>query len=399
MEEITISESNITFNPDSITIQKPSKTLSNNAAKIAVIGVGGGGCNMINHMINKGTHKIDLIVANTDLQVLNLSKAPTKIQLGKELTRGLGAGMRPDIGRDAALENYQEIKEALEGADIVFIAAGLGGGTGTGAAAIVAKAAKELEALTVAVVTKPFKWEGKKRTGLANLGLEEIKKVTDSIIIISNDKLRAIVDKSIGMKEAFKVVDDVLYQAVNGMSEVILKPGSDDINVDFADVKTIMQHRGIALMGIGKAKGENAAFEALEEAVKSPLLDEISLSSAKGLMIHWTVHPDVPMFAVGDVMDNIYDTLTGNPDIIFGTTTDESLAVDEIKITIVATGFESPEELVEETTQHNNHHTKVSAHLNNRISLDNENHYDTPPLMRGYSTKFSLSDINIDQDS
>jgi len=374
------------FDHNHITVQKPSKTLSQNAAKIAVIGVGGGGCNMINHMISEGTHKIDLIVANTDLQVLNLSKAPKKIQLGIELTRGLGAGMRPDIGRDSALENYQEIKDSLDDSDIVFIAAGLGGGTGTGAAAIIAKAAKEVGALTVAVVTKPFKWEGKKRTGLANLGLEEIKKVSDSIIIIPNDRLRHIVEENIGMKDAFKVVDDVLYQAVNGMSEVILKPGSDDINVDFADVKTIMQHKGIALMGIGKAKGDDAANTALELAIKSPLLDEISLSNAKGIMIHWTVNPDVSMFAIGDVMENIHDTLIGNPEIIFGTTTDENLAIDEIKITIVATGFDTPEEIIDEQELKN---AKASNHLNMRPS-DKEDHYDTPPLMRGYSIRFSF---------
>jgi cell division protein FtsZ len=378
------------FDHSNIKVQKPSKVLEQNAAKIAVVGVGGGGCNMINHMINEGTHKIDLIVANTDLQVLNLSKAPKKIQLGIELTRGLGAGMRPDIGRDSALENYQEIKNALEDSDIVFIAAGLGGGTGTGAAAVIAKAAKEVGALTVSVVTKPFRWEGKKRTGLANLGLEELKKVSDSIIIIPNDRLRHIVEENIGMKDAFKVVDDVLYQAVNGMSEVILKPGSDDINVDFADVKTIMQHRGIALMGIGKAKGDDAAHKALEQAVKSPLLDEISLSGAKGIMIHWTVNPNVSMFAIGDVMEHINDTLTGNPEIIFGTTTDENLAVDEIKITIVATGFDSPEEPQEEETSKTIH--KSNANMNTRLSAqDSESHYDLPPLMRGYSIKFSLS--------
>lgn len=375
------------FDQNHITVQKPSTTLSKNAAKIAVIGVGGGGCNMINHMISEGTHKIDLIVANTDLQVLNLSKAPKKIQLGIELTRGLGAGMRPDIGRDSALENYQEIKDSLEGSDIVFIAAGLGGGTGTGAAAIIAKAAKEIGALTVAVVTKPFKWEGKKRTGLAHLGLEEIKKVTDSIIIIPNDRLRHIVEEDIGMKDAFKIVDDVLYQAVNGMSEVILKPGSDDINVDFADVKTIMQHKGIALMGIGKAIGDDAANRALELAIKSPLLDEISLSNAKGIMIHWTVNPYVSMFAIGDVMENIHDTLIGNPDIIFGTTTDENQAIDEIKITIVATGFDTQEEAIEDNAFKTNKAT--SNHINMRTAED-EDHYDTPPLMRGYSIKFGF---------
>ncbi len=377
------------FDQNSITVQKPSKTLSQNAAKIAVIGVGGGGCNMINHMINEGTHKIDLIVANTDLQVLNLSQAPKKIQLGIELTRGLGAGMRPEIGRDSALENYQEIKESLDGSDIVFIAAGLGGGTGTGAAAIIAKAAKEIGALTVSVVTRPFKWEGKKRTGLANLGLEELKKVSDSIIVIPNDRLRNILDPNIGMKDAFKVVDDILYQAVNGMSEVILKPGSDDINVDFADVKTIMQHKGIALMGIGKAKGDNAANTALEMAIKSPLLDEISLSGAKGIMIHWTTNPNVSMFAISDVMEDINDILIGNPEIIFGTTSDSTMDIDEIKITIVATGFESAD--TEEAVQESSNMTPVTpVHVPHKSSND-ENYYDTPPLMRSYSIRYKLA--------
>lgn len=379
------------FSEDHIKIQRPSKVLEQNAAKIAVVGVGGGGCNMINHMINEGAHKIDLIAANTDLQVLNLSRAPKKIQLGVELTRGLGAGMRPEIGRDSALENYQEIKESLDGADIAFIAAGLGGGTGTGAAAVIAKAAKEVGALTVSVVTKPFKWEGKKRTGLANLGLEELKKVSDSIIIIQNDKLRNIVEENIGMKEAFKVVDDVLYQAVNGMSEVILKPGSDDINVDFSDVKTIMQHKGLALMGIGKAKGDNAAQEALDQAIKSPLLDEISLNGAKGIMIHWTVNPNVSMFAIGDVMENINETLTGNPEIIFGTTTDDNIAVDEIKITIVATGFESTDNYEDEDGLDP---VKVMPQRQQKKPIDSDSQYDLPPLMRGYSIKYSLENTH-----
>ena len=375
------------FDQSSITVKKPTQALTQNEAKIAVVGVGGGGCNMISHMIEEGTHKIDLIVANTDLQVLNVSKAPKKIQLGVELTRGLGAGMRPDIGRDSALESYQEIKDALDGADIVFIAAGLGGGTGTGAAAVIAKAAKEVGALTVSVVTKPFKWEGKRRMGLANLGLEELKKVSDSIIIIPNDRLRNIVDESVGIQDAFKIVDDILYQAVNGMSEVILKQGSGDVNVDFSDVKTIMQHKGMAIMGIGKATGDNSAMEALERAIKSPLLDEISLSGAKGIMIHWTINPNVSMFAIGNVMETIEEALDGNPDIIFGTTTDEKLAIDEIKITIVATGFETSEDDPKETSKPN---TKVTSHTNSRTISNDENYYDLPPLMRGYSIKYSI---------
>ncbi len=369
------------FNPQ-ITEQMPNKVLEDNVAKIAVIGVGGGGCNMINHMINEGIYKVDLIVANTDLQALKISQAPKKIQLGFELTKGLGAGMKPEIGRDSALESYEEIKDALRGSDIVFVSAGLGGGTGTGAAAVVAKAAKEVDALTVAVVTKPFKWEGKRRAGLANLGLEELKKVTDSIIIVQNEKLKDISDPNIGMKDAFKIVDNILYQAVNGMSEVILNPGSNDINADFADIKTIMQHKGMALMGIGRAKGEEAAIKALEDAIKSPLLDEIALSGAKGIMVHWTVNPNIPLLSITNIMDEIDDAIDGDAEIIFGTTTDTTLDIDEVKITIVATGFdlsdEKPIEL-EEKTQ-----------VNVAINSNDPDYYDVPPLMRGYNIKYQL---------
>ena len=374
------------FRVDDIKVDMPSKVLSDNVAKIAVIGVGGGGCNMINHMINEGSHKIDLIAANTDLQVLHISKAPKKIQLGLKLTKGLGAGMKPEVGRDSAVESYEEIKATLKGADIIFIAAGLGGGTGTGAAAIIAKAAKEIGALTVSVVTKPFSWEGKKRAGLANLGLEELKKVSDSIIIVPNDRLLEIIDESVGMKDAFKIIDNILYQAVNGMSEVILNPGNSDINTDFADVKTIMQHKGMALMGIGRAKGENAAQRALEDAIDSPLLDKVSLNGAKGILIHFNIHPQVSLFAINDVMGTINDRMDSNAEIIFGTTSDSTLEKDEVKITIVATGFESRNEEVEEPSEgieeNNNQNTAMT---------DSENYLDTPPLMRDYIVQYQLN--------
>ena len=249
--------------------------------------------------------------------------------------------MKPEVGRDSAVESYEEIKATLKVADIIFIAAGLGGGTGTGAAAIIAKAAKEIGALTVSVVTKPFTWEGKKRAGLANLGLEELKKVSDSIIIVPNDRLLEIIDENVGMKDAFKIIDNILYQAVNGMSEVILNPGNSDINTDFADVKTIMQHKGMALMGIGRAKGEDAARRALEDAIDSPLLDKVSLNGAKGILIHFNIHPQVSLFAINDVMGSINDRMDSNAEIIFGTTSDSTLEKDEVKITIVATGFET----------------------------------------------------------
>ena len=372
------------FNVEDIKIEMPNQILSDNVAKISVIGVGGGGCNMINHMITEGSHKIDLIVANTDLQVLHISKAPKKIQLGLKLTKGLGAGMKPDVGRDSALESYEDIKKTLMGADIVFIAAGLGGGTGTGAAAVVAAAAKEIGALTVSVVTKPFSWEGKKRAGLANLGLEELRKVSDSIIVVPNDKLLEIIDESVGMKDAFRIIDNILYQAVNGMSEVILNPGNADINMDFADVKTIMQHKGMALMGIGRAKGEDAAVRALEDAIESPLLDKVSLSGAKGILIHFNIHPQISLFAINNVMEKIHETIDSNAEIIFGTTSDKNLEKDEVKITIVATGFESTnsEMPVKENEEENT--------TSNKISMDDENYLDTPPLMRNYQTQYAL---------
>ena len=372
------------FKVDDIKVEMPNQTLSDNVAKISVIGVGGGGCNMINHMINEGSHKIDLIAANTDLQVLHISKAPKKIQLGLKLTKGLGAGMKPEIGRDSAVESYEDIKNSLKGADIVFIAAGLGGGTGTGAAAIIAKAAKEIGALTVSVVTKPFTWEGKKRAGLANLGLEEIKKVSDSIIVVPNDRLLEIIDKNVGMKDAFRIIDNILYQAVNGMTEVILTPGNSDINTDFADVKTIMQHRGMALMGIGKAKGENASQRALEDAIDSPLLDKVSLGGAKGILIHFNIHPQVSLFAINDVMSSIHDTIDSNAEIIFGTTSDNTLETDEVKITIVATGFESRNDSADVETREN------EDEGSQKLTPDDENYLDIPPLMRDYKVQYQL---------
>lgn len=377
-------ENNNLFRVDDIKVDMPTKVLSNNEPRIAVIGVGGGGCNMVNHIINQGSHKIDLIVANTDLQALHSSKAPKKIELGPKLTKGFGAGMNPEIGRDSAIESYEEIKSVLEGTEIVFVASGLGGGTGTGAAAIIAKAAKEVGALTVCVVTKPFSWEGKKRAGLANLGLEELKKVSDSLIVIPNEKLNEVVDVDLTFKNAFAIVDNVLYQAVIGMSEVILNPGHSDINTDFADVKTIMKHRGVALMGIGKAKGENSAQRALEDAINSPLLDKVPLEGAKGILIHFNMSPEITLFAISEVMNTIHDKLEQNADIIFGTTTDKTLDKDEIKVTIIATGFESKNEDKESLSD------SVEDHEVNSVPIDSENYLDTPPLMRDYIVQYPL---------
>lgn len=368
----------------------PTKALSNNLPKIAVIGVGGGGCNMINHMIEEGgSHMIDLIVANTDLKVLRISKAPRKIELGHSINNGYGAGMDPEVGRNSALESYEDIKESLKGADIVFVAAGLGGGTGTGAAPIVAKAAREVGALTVCVVTKPFVFEGRMRAGLANIGLEELKKVSDSLIVISNDKLSETVDETVGIKNSFKIVDNILYQAVNGMSQVILNPGSGaDINADFADVKTIMKHKGIALMGIGKAKGEDATQRALENAINSPLLEKVPLDGAKGILIHFTINPDISLFAIQDVMTKINNRVDINAQIIFGTTTDTDFERDEVKITIIATGFDSKNEQKDDEDKDESSDEELDIAKVENI----ETTLDTPPLMRKYGIEYPLND-------
>ena len=308
--------------------------------KIKVIGVGGGGNNMINYMAGKGVKDVELIAANTDTQALKTSKAHKKIQLGKTLTKGLGAGMRPEVGAKAAEESFEEVKEALKGADLVFISAGMGGGTGTGAASVIAKAAKEVGALTIGVVTKPFMFEGPKRRKLAEAGTNELKKEANSIVVIPNDKILTIIDRKVGRKEAFSLVDDVLYKAVTGISNMVVSYGENDINVDFNDLKTVMSHQGLALMGVGEMQGENAAFEAIKMAIESPLLDNISIDGAMGVLVHYTMHEDYPLVEIQESMAVVEEKADEDADIIFGTTTDNSLAPDEIKVTIVATGFE-----------------------------------------------------------
>jgi cell division protein FtsZ len=325
-----------------------------NGAKIKAIGVGGGGGNMINHMIQEGINSIDLIVANTDAQALDSSLAPYKMQLGLNATRGLGAGMVPEKGREAALESFEDIKAILEGSDIVFISAGLGGGTGTGAAPIIAQAAKEVGALTVSIVTSPFKFEGRKRTKLAKEGLEELKRESDSIIVVPNEKLLSIVEKNLGIKESFRMVDDILAQAVGGISKVILSHGENDINLDFADVKTVMSHRGLALMGTGYSTGTNAAYDAAKAAIESPLLDNISIDGAMGVLVHFDIHPDYPIMEIGEAMTIVEESADEDASVIFGTTTDPNMDIDEVKITIIATGFEDKNAIAEpapKTTQ------------------------------------------------
>jgi cell division protein FtsZ len=309
-------------------------------ARIVAVGVGGGGGNMIGHMLKEGIQGIEMIVANTDAQVLNDSNAHGKIQIGAKLTKGLGAGMKPEVGKESALENVEEIKHALQGADIVFVAAGLGGGTGTGAAPVIAQVAKEIGALTISVVTKPFMFEGRKRSKLAEAGLEELKKESDSIVVIPNDKLLSIIDRKLGMKESFKMVDGVLARAVSGTSGLILSHGENDINLDFADLQTVMSHRGMALMGVGEHQGEQAATEAIKSAIESPLLDSMSINGAMGVLVHFFIHPDFPMLDISEAMDIVHESADEDAEVIFGTTTDSSIPTDFVRITLVATGFE-----------------------------------------------------------
>jgi cell division protein FtsZ len=311
-------------------------------AKIKAIGVGGGGGNMINHMIREGIEGIDLIVANTDAQALDASIAPYKMQIGLQVTKGLGAGMKPDVGREAAEESFDSIKTMLDGADLVFISAGLGGGTGTGAAPVIAQAAKEVGALTVAIVTSPFAFEGRKRKRLAKEGLEALKKESDSIIVVPNERLLSIVEKNLGMRDSFRLVDNVLSQAVGGISNVILSHGANDINLDFADVKTVMSHRGLALMGVGESQGNSAAYDAAKTAIESPLLDNLSIDGAMGILVHFHIHPDYPLVEISEAMDIVEENADEDANIIFGTTTSENIPLDEVKLTIIATGFEDP---------------------------------------------------------
>jgi len=305
-------------------------------AKIKVIGVGGGGCNAVNSMIRAGLTGVDFICANTDKQVLESSLAGTKIAIGQELTRGLGAGANPEIGRKAALEDYAQIAEILSGADMVFITAGMGGGTGTGAAPVFAKVAKEIGALTVGVVTKPFLFEGKKRMRQAIEGMNQLRDCVDSLIIIPNNRLLNISSNSLSMMEAFKKADEVLLNAVQGISDLINHTGY--INSDFADVRTIMQNKGLALMGIGYGEGEHRALEAATAAISSPLLEDISINGATGIIINITGASTLTLHEVNEATSIIQEAADEDAQIIFGTVLDESMNA-RVKVTVVATGL------------------------------------------------------------
>ncbi|MBL8189269.1 MAG: cell division protein FtsZ [Acidobacteria bacterium] len=308
-------------------------------ARIKVIGIGGGGGNAVNHMIDAKIEGVEFLVANTDLQALKRSRASVKLQIGAKLTKGLGAGANPEIGRDAALEDTEKIIEALEGADMVFVTVGLGGGTGTGAAPIIASLAAELDALTVAIVTKPFQFEGRHRMRQAEAGLDELRSVVDTLITIPNARLLQASDRNTSLSDGFKMADDVLRQAVQGISDLITTPGF--INVDFADVRTIMKNMGIALMGTGTGVGENRAMEATQRAISSPLLEEASINGARGVLVNITGGADLTLREVDEAMNVIHDAADPDANIIFGTVPDDKLQ-NEMKITVIATGFEQP---------------------------------------------------------
>lgn len=306
-------------------------------AKIVVVGVGGGGSNAVNRMYSSDMAGVEFIVMNTDAQVLKKSPVPTKVQLGEKLTRGLGAGAKPEVGRKAALDDSDRILDLLQGADMAFITAGLGGGTGTGAAPVIANLAKSQDILTVGVVTKPFLFEGQVRMAVAERGLEELREQVDSLITIPNQRLLNVADKKTSFMQAFRLADDVLMQAVRGISDLITKPG--EVNVDFADVRTIMAERGIAMMGTGTAAGDNGAVEAAQKAINSELLENHSIEGAKGIIINFTSSPDLTIYQMTEASELIKKMAHANANIIFGLTVDEDLG-DEVRVTVIATGFD-----------------------------------------------------------
>ncbi len=308
-------------------------------ASIKVVGVGGSGGNAVMRMIQAKLRGIEFIAINTDAQALSHNEAPVKIQIGKDSTRGLGAGADPEVGRKAIEENKEEVYEALKGSDMVFVTCGMGGGTGTGAAPMVAQIAKELGALTVAVVTKPFTFEGLRRKKQAEVGIEELKDKVDTLITIPNDRLLQVIDKKTSLSDAFGIVDDVLRQGVQGISDLITLHGV--INVDFADVRTIMSDAGSALMGIGRGSGDNRAIEAARAAIDSPLL-ELSIEGAKGILFNITGGPDLGMYEIDEAAKVITEAADPDANIIFGSIVDEAMA-GEVKITVIATGFEAEE--------------------------------------------------------
>ncbi|MGA2781724.1 MAG: cell division protein FtsZ [Smithella sp.] len=314
-----------------------TEVCSENLAKIKVIGVGGGGGNAVNTMISSSLHGVDFINANTDAQALGVSSSPIKIQIGAQITKGLGAGSNPEIGRQSALESRDEIRPYLEGADMIFITAGMGGGTGTGAAPVIAEIARECSILTIAVVTKPFQFEGKKRNIQAEEGIAQLRETVDTLVVVPNQRLLSLGGRNLSLLEAFKKADDILYQAVKGISDLILVPGL--INLDFADVKSVMSNMGMAIMGTGVASGENRAVEAAQRAISSPLLEDNTIQGAHGILLNITGGPDMSLYEVNEASSLIQEEADDDANIIFGTVIDQNMH-DEIRITVIATGFD-----------------------------------------------------------
>lgn len=310
-------------------------------AKIKVVGIGGGGGNAVNTMISYNLKGVDFIVANTDAQALGMSGANIKIQLGADITKGLGAGGNPELGKRAAVESRDVLKRHLEGADMIFITAGEGGGTGTGGAPVVAEIAKEVGALTIAIVTKPFNFEGTKRNNQAEAGISELRKIVDTLIVIPNQRLLALVGRDISVSDSFKMIDNVLYNAVKGISDILIVPGL--INLDFADVKSVMAEMGLALMGTGSASGEQRAVEAAQKAISSPLLEDNSIQGARGILLNITGGPNMSLYEINEAASIIRGEAHEEANIIFGTAVDPSLG-DEIRITVIATGFDNTRE-------------------------------------------------------
>ena len=348
------------------------------SAKIKVIGVGGAGGNAINNMIDSRLQGVKFIAVNTDSQALEMSKAPIKIQIGEKMTEGLGAGANPEVGREAALENADAIREVLEGSHMVFITAGFGGGTGTGAAPVIAEICKDIGALTVAVVSKPFSFEGKKRARQAEEGIDALKEVTDTVITIPNDRLRGLASKNAKMIEMFKKADEVLLHSVKGITDLIMMPGL--VNLDFADIRTTMSRAGLAIMGIGVASGENRATEAAERAISHPLLEDISIAGANGVLMNITCSSDLTMEEMSEASERIYSEVGEDADIIWGAIIDDSLD-DELRITVIATGIGNGSG---SSTQRNSlvHNLRGKVRDITPADLQNFVDYDEPTFIR-----------------
>ncbi|MBT5491276.1 cell division protein FtsZ [bacterium] len=379
-------------------INQNVEELSQLDINIKIVGVGGGGGNAVHHLIeehkeelyNFDVKNLETIVMNTDSQALAKSNADKTVRLGTKMTKGLGAGMKPEVGREAAKENYEEILEALSGADIVFIASGLGGGTGTGAISVVSQAAKETGALVISIVTKPFQMEGSKRLRLALSGLEELSKITDSLIVINNEKLNDVnrtQGRNLGLKEAFKEVDEILSQAVKGIVGLIASSGEKDINVDFADLSTVLSHTGNSLMSLSVMSGEDAASKAIQDALDNPLLEINEIKECKAVLVHFTLHPDYPLGELTDGMAKIHEISHEEADIIYGSTADEQMETDTVKVTLIATGFsnESEDSRIE----------NISIPTENRHTKIEDLRYQSNPNQNGISVQHSPDKRNV----